>query len=96
MLRYRPDRALNRLQNVPGFDEDFNNLLYKRVQQEADAGCRSLNEFGPSTFDKEALESYDVEEHYEKLCTTFPTAMTVCAALVTKEKSCKQGVEVST
>ena len=95
-MRYRPGRAMNHLQNLPGFDEAFNTMLYKRVQQEADDGCHSLTEFGPSTFDKEALEGYSVEEHYDNLCSTFPTAMTVAAAIVTKEKSCEAGVKVTT
>ena len=96
MLKYRPDRAMNRLQGLPRFDNDLLNLIYKRTQQEADSGSSTLDEFGPNTFNKEALEGYDVGEHYEKMCSTFPTAMTVAAALVTKEKSCEDGVKVCT
>ena len=96
MLKYRPGRVMNRLQGFSRFDDDLLNLIYKRTQQEADCGSSTLDEFGPNTFNKEALEGYDVEEHYEKMCSTFPTAMTVAAALVTKEKSCKEGVKVCT
>ena len=94
VLRYRPGRAMNRLQKFSSFNDDLLNLIYKRTQQEADDGSSTLDEFGPTTFSKETLEGYDVGEHYEKLCATFPTAMTVAAALVTKEKSCAEGVKV--
>ena len=87
---------MNRLKNVPKFEEDLLTFLYKRTQEEADAGCSSLDEFGPSTFNKEALEAYDIGDHYEKLCQTFPTVMTIAAALVTKEKSCEEGVKLPT
>ena len=95
-MRRLPGRAMNRLQELPKFGDDLLELIYKRTQEEADAGSRTLNEFGPNTFNKESLEGYDVGEHYEKLCSTFPTAMTVAAALVTKKKNCAEGVEVVT
>ena len=66
-------------------------------------GCSALAsktgpraQLGPSTFDKKALEGYSVEKHYNDLCSTFPTAMTVAAALVTKEKSRELGLKVTT
>ena len=96
VMKRLPGRALNRLQELPKFNDDLLELIYKRTQEEADAGSSTLDEFGPNTFNKESLEGYDVEEHYEKLCTTFPTAMTVAAALVTKKKDCAEGVKVVT
>jgi len=86
---------MHRLQELPSFDKELLDLIFKRVQEEADAGASTLDEFGPNSFTKETLDSYDVGEHYKELCSTFPTAMTVAAALVTKEKSCPEGVKVA-
>ena len=85
---------MNRLQRFSSFNDELMDLIYKRTQEEADAGSSTLDEFGPNTFCKETLDDYDVGEQYEKLCATFPTAMTVAAALATKEKSRAEGVKV--
>ena len=80
---------------MPGFDNAFNSFLYKRIQKEADEGCRNWDDPAPRTFTLEDVEEFDSVKFYEKLSATFPTLLTSLAAVTTKKRNKDAGVQVS-
>ena len=95
VLKYKPRTALNLLSTMPGFDNAFNSFLYKRIQKEADEGCRNWDDPAPRTFTIEDVEEFDSVKFYEKLSATFPTLLTSLAAVTTKKRNKDAGVQVS-
>ena len=96
ILRYDVKRAMNHLQRLPGFDKAFLKVSYKRMQSEADSGCRAIaqTEISPSTFRREDIDKLDMEVNYERLCSSFPTLMTGIVAVTTKERSYASAMKV--
>ena len=90
-------RALNHLQELPGFDKAFLDLSFKRIRREADNGCRAIAEtqIGPRTFERGDIDKLDMEADYEQLCSTFPTLMTGMVAVTTKERCYASALKVS-
>ena len=97
-MRYQVRRAMNHLQGLDGFDQAFREICFKRVQKEADDGCRAiaLTEVGPSNFQREVIDSLDMEVNYERLCSTFPTLMAGMVAVATKERCYDSAIKVFT
>ena len=95
LYNYHPPTALNHMSRMPGFDKAFHTMLYKRIQKEADVGCRTWQAPTPSTWKMEDVEKFDSEKFYEKLCITFPDLLTSLAAVATKKRSNVDGVQVS-
>ena len=91
-------RALNHLQDVPGFDKAFLEMSFKRMQREADSGCRAIaaTEISPSTFERQDIDKLDMEANYEQLCSAFPTLMTGMAAVTTKDRCYASALKVIT
>ena len=81
--RYHPFTALNHLSKMSNFEGGYQKFLFKKAQQEADLGCRStsFNESRPSTFTKEDVTGFDMNNYYSNLCATFPTLMTPMTAV---------------
>ena len=79
---------------MPNFDKAYEQFLFQRVQKEADTGCQALSEPSPSTLDRQDIEKYSTEEHYQTLVSSFPTVMTTMAAVVSKDQFEKGAVQV--
>ena len=84
MFQYRPLTALNHLSKMPKFDRAFHKFLWKKVQREADKGCRLLSEPGPSAFLREDVENFEPDDYYDLFCSTFPTFMISLVAVAVK------------
>ena len=66
---------------MSNFDKGFEKFVFKRAQREADLGCRTFNEPGPTSFTKADLEGFQPEGYYIRLFSTFPTLMTPMIAV---------------
>ena len=90
-MRRAMTTALNQMQVLPGFDKAFLEIQHTRMQKEVDAGCRAIaeTEIRPGNFERGVLDQVDMDEQYDKLCSTFPTLMTGLVAVASNERSCK-------
>ena len=86
---------MKHLSNLSGFDRDFCRMLYKRVQDEADLGCRSLSEPGPKDIRRGDVLNFSPTEYHTDLCNTFPILMTSLTAIVCKGRSWEEALQVN-
>ena len=94
IMKTRPLPALKKLSTLSGFERDFCKFLYKKVQEEADSGCRALSEPKPKDIKWEDLLNFEPEEYHQELGDTFPILMTCLTAVASKGCTWEQAIKV--
>ena len=86
VLARRPTTVLNHAQKMPGFDEAFKKLTFKKVQKEADDAAKRLNESGPREFTRAELKSFEADKYFERLREEAPLIMTTLGGICSRQK----------
>ena len=94
--RRQPFTALNHMSQMANFEAGFHKFTFKKAQHEADLGCRTFNEPGPTSFTREDVSNFDLDSYYANLCSAFPTLMTPMIAVAASGQFDDGTVEVHT
>ena len=84
------------MSRMPNFEAGYHKFTFKKARQEADLGCRSFDEPGPTSFTREDVSKFDLDSYYANLCNTFPTLMTPMIAVAASGRFEDGTVEVLT
>ena len=68
--RRQPFTALNHMSRMPNFEAGYHKFTFKNARQEADLGCRSFDEPGPTPFTREDVSKFDLVDQRTMLALT--------------------------
>ena len=88
LLRYRTDRALTTMRQMPSFSKALQATVHREVQQEVEGAARRFADPPLKEFTRADLIAFDTSELYEKQLKEAPILMSSLFAASTTQKFC--------